>query len=128
MRHEAIVRHIEAASPEQLRLLARLALELAGYPIPRTTDGPYDGGIDLVVETAAGRAWPMAVAVSVEKNWQSKLRKDVAKARQDPSIKKFSSSARAGSPRAHFGPSSRSSRAARVSPSIASINKGSPIS
>ena len=88
MKHEALVRHIEAAGPEQLRALARLVLELSGYATSRTTDGPYDGGIDVVTGTAAGSPLPMAVAVSIENDWRKKLSKDVAAARQDPRIKK----------------------------------------
>lgn len=82
VKHETIVRLIEGASPEQLRVIARLALRLSGYAASRITDGPYDGGTDLVVKDAAGGTLPLAVAISVERDWQKKLRKDVSKARQ----------------------------------------------
>lgn len=77
MQHDAIARHIEAATPEQLKAVARLALKLSGYPASRITDGPYDGGCDIVVENALGGVLPLAVAVSVERDWRTKLRKDV---------------------------------------------------
>jgi hypothetical protein len=77
VKHETIVRLLDAAGPEQLRAIARLALRLSGYAASRITDGPYDGGTDLVVQNAFGDLLPLAVAVSVEKDWQKKLRKDV---------------------------------------------------
>jgi len=82
MQYENITRLIEAASPDQLLALARLALKLSDYAASRITDGPYDGGIDLVVKDASGGALPLAVTVSVERDWQKKLRNDVDKVRQ----------------------------------------------
>lgn len=83
MKHETIARLIEAATPEQLKAIARIGLRLSGYAASRITDGPYDGGTDLVVEKASGGALPLAVAVSVERDWQKKLRKDVETARRN---------------------------------------------
>lgn len=82
MQYATIARLIEAASPEQLQAIARLALKLSGYAASRITDGPYDGGSDLVVEHGSGGALPLAVTVSVERDWQKKLRKDVEKVSQ----------------------------------------------
>src|SRR5688572_24110086 len=76
VQHETLSRLIEAASPEQMKAIARLALKLSGYVGSRISDGPYDGGTDLVVEGASGNELPLAVAVSVERDWEKKLRKD----------------------------------------------------
>lgn len=79
MKRETLTRLIEAASPEQLRQIARLVLRLSGYPDSRITDGPYDGGTDLRVQSASGNSLPLAVALSVESDWQKKLRDDADK-------------------------------------------------
>lgn len=84
MRHETIARLIEGAGPEQLKGVARLALRLSGHASSRITDGPYDGGADLVVQGSSGNVLPLAVAVSVERDWQKKIRKDVEKAHRAP--------------------------------------------
>lgn len=76
MQHETLSGLIEGASSEQMKAIARLALKLSGYAGSRISDGPYDGGIDLVVAAASGNDLPLAVAVSVERGWQKKLRKD----------------------------------------------------
>lgn len=82
MKHETIARHIEAATSGQLLAIARLALKLSDYAANRITDGPYDGGTDLVILDASGAVLPLAVAISVERDWQKKLRHDVDKACQ----------------------------------------------
>jgi hypothetical protein len=82
VQHETITRHIEATTPEQLRSVARLALRLSGYAATRITDGPYDGGCDIVVENAVGGVLPLAMVVSVEKDWQKKLKQDVDKTKR----------------------------------------------
>jgi hypothetical protein len=82
VKHENVVRLIETASPEQLRVVTRSVLRLSGYAASRITDGPYDGGADFVVAGASGGTLPLAVAVSTEKDWQKKLRKDVDKVRR----------------------------------------------
>jgi hypothetical protein len=76
VQHETITRLIEAASPEQLKAIARLALKLSGYADSRMSDGPHDGGTDLVVAGTSGNELPLAVAVSVERDWKKKLRQD----------------------------------------------------
>lgn len=86
MRQEQLVRLIEAASSEQMRQIARLALRLAGYAASRITDGPYDGGSDLRVHAADGSLLPLAIAVSVEQAWKKKLRDDATKAKRKLSL------------------------------------------
>lgn len=81
MKRENLTRLIESATPEQLRLIARLVLRLSGYADSRITDGPHDGGADLRVQAADGATLPLAVALSIEHDWQKKLREDVIKAR-----------------------------------------------
>lgn len=79
MRPDSLARLIEAAEPDQLRLLARLVLRLTGYADSRITDGPYDGGADLRILALGGSELPEGVAVSVEQKWQAKLRGDAAR-------------------------------------------------
>lgn len=76
LKQETLTRLIEAAGPEQLKAIARLALRLSGHTASRITDGPYDGGADLVIQGTSGGVLPIAVAVSVERDWQKKLQKD----------------------------------------------------
>lgn len=82
VKHETLTRLIEAATPDQLRAIARLALRLFGHAQSRITDGPHDGGADLLVQGASGDALSLAVAVSVERNWHKKLRNDVETVRR----------------------------------------------
>lgn len=82
MKRDTLTRLIEAASPEQLRQIARLVLRLSGYPDSRITDGPYDGGADLRVQSSGGNSLPLAVALSIEGDWQKKLRDDADKVRR----------------------------------------------
>lgn len=82
MRREQLLRLIEAATPEQLRQVARLVLRLSGYAASRISDGPHDGGSDLRVHDVDGAPLPLAIAVSVEQGWQRKLRDDAAKAKR----------------------------------------------
>lgn len=89
MRQEQLVRLIEAASSEQLRQIARLALRLSGYAASRITDGPYDGGTDLRVHAADGSLLPLAIAISVEQGWKKKLRDDAAKAKRKLSLSRL---------------------------------------
>lgn len=81
MRFETLCNLVEAATPDQLRTLARLVLRLQGYAEALISDGPYDGGADLRLLTVRGDTLPLIVQTSVEKNWQNKLRGDAAKAR-----------------------------------------------
>lgn len=89
VQHETITRLIEAASPEQMKAIARLALKLSGYPSSRISDGPHDGGTDLVVAGATGNELPLAVAVSVERDWKKKLRKDAENADRKSGIRQL---------------------------------------
>jgi hypothetical protein len=82
LRHETLARLIEGAGSEQMKGVARLALRLAGHEDSRICDGPHDGGADLVVQSSAGGVLPLAVAVSVERDWKKKLRKDAEVARR----------------------------------------------
>ena len=89
VQHETITRLIEAASPEQMKAIAKLALTLSGYASSRISDGPYDGGTDLVVAGASGNELPLAVAVSVERDWAKKLRKDAETASRKLGIRQL---------------------------------------
>jgi hypothetical protein len=80
MQFDALVRLIEATTPAQLRDIARALLQWLGHDA-RVTDGPYDGGADVRLYGQDGAALPVAVAVSVERAWEKKLRADVYKVR-----------------------------------------------
>lgn len=82
MKQETLARLIEGAGPEPLKAIARLALRLSGYANSRITDGPHDGGADVVIQGSTGSALPIAVAVSVERDWRKKLQKDAEKVRR----------------------------------------------
>lgn len=82
MKHETLTRLIEGATPDQMKAIARLVLRLSGYPPSRITDGPYDGGTDFVIEQPSGSPLPVAVALSIEKDWRKKIHGDVEKARR----------------------------------------------
>ena len=89
MKQEHLVRLIEAATPEQLRQIARLVLRLAGYAASRISDGPYDGGADLRVQASDGSLLPLAIALSVEQKWSKKLREDAVKAKKKLSLSRL---------------------------------------
>jgi hypothetical protein len=78
MRFETLCNLIESATPAQLRSLAQLVLQLQGYSDVWISDGPYDGGTDLRLLTVPGNPLPIAVATSVERDWQKKIRQDAA--------------------------------------------------
>ncbi len=80
MQFDALTRLIESATPTQLRDIARAIMQWLGHDA-RITDGPYDGGADVRLYGQDGAALPVAVAVSVERAWEKKLRADVYKAR-----------------------------------------------
>ncbi len=86
MNREHLTRLVETATPEQLRQIARMVLRLSGYAASRITDGPYDGGSDLRVHGADGSLLPLAIALSVERDWRKKLTEDAAKAKRKLSL------------------------------------------
>jgi hypothetical protein len=81
MRLDSLVRAIEAADFSAFREIALVSLKLRGFQ-PSLSDGPHDGGADFLVYVLAPNEARFAVQVSVEKNWQRKLRADAAKARK----------------------------------------------
>ncbi len=80
MKLHALVSHIEATDPHSFREVALLALRLRGFE-PELTDGPYDGGIDLVVYVRGPRRARFGVQISTERDWEKKLRDELAKPR-----------------------------------------------
>ena len=80
MRLDSLVKAIDAADPGALREIALLCLDKRGFQ-PSLVDGPHDGGADFLVHTLPPSTAKFAVQISVEKNWQKKLRSDAAKAK-----------------------------------------------
>lgn len=80
MRVDALSRLISAFEFYQLREVALRYLSLLGYRNPVLTDGWADGGTDLRALRADGFDSTIVFQVSVEKNWEAKLRSDIAKA------------------------------------------------
>lgn len=81
MRLDSLVKAIDAADPSAFREIALLCLDKRGFQ-PSLVDGPHDGGADFLVRTLPPGTAKFAVQVSVEKNWQKKLRSDAVKARR----------------------------------------------
>lgn len=81
MRVEIIAKHVQALDFVAFREVARRCIELRGYHMPTISDGWSDGGRDLRVYSTTG-ATPLKVAVqiSVEADWKSKLTSDAKKA------------------------------------------------
>lgn len=80
MKLESLSRLIASADYQAFREIARICLAARGLS-PSLTDGPNDGGGDfaLYLSSNAIEPAPIAVQVSVEKDWRSKLRKDAQK-------------------------------------------------
>jgi hypothetical protein len=78
MRLDSLVRLIESADPTAFRELGLLCLERRGFA-PHLTDGPYDGGKDFSVYVAPPQQAPFAVQLSVERDWEKKLKADAAR-------------------------------------------------
>lgn len=80
MRFDALANLIGSADFATFREIARLALRARGYAEAHLTDGPRDGGQDIVVMTLPPNPTPIVVAVSVQQDWRRKLRDDARKA------------------------------------------------
>lgn len=87
MKLESLSRLIESADDQAFREIARICLAARGLA-PSLTDGPNDGGGDfaLYLNVGAVEPAPIAVQVSVEKNWKSKIRKDAIKIKSNLKI------------------------------------------
>src|SRR4051812_38925923 len=80
MKLQALVSHIEVTDFLSFREVALLALRLRGFE-PELTDGPYDGGHDLVMYVRGLQRARFGVQISTEKDWEKKLREELAKKR-----------------------------------------------
>ncbi len=81
MRLDSLERLVSSADFSTFRQIALTCLEERGF-MPSLTDGPHDGGADFLSYVLAPGTTKFVVQISVEKNWQSKLRKDAAKAKR----------------------------------------------
>src|SRR5271154_5443753 len=80
MKLDSLVRLVGAADPGAFREIALLCLAKRGFQ-PSLVDGPHDGGADFLVYVLPPSTANFAVQISVEKNWEKKLRADASKAR-----------------------------------------------
>jgi hypothetical protein len=80
MKLDSLVKVVGAADPSAFREIALLCLDKRGFQ-PSLVDGPHDGGADFLTYALPPSTANFAVQVSVEKNWEKKLRADASKAR-----------------------------------------------
>lgn len=81
MRLDSLARLVGAADFSAFREIALLCLHKRGFE-PSLVDGPHDGGADFSVHVLPPSTTKFAVQISVEKDWQKKLRADAGKARR----------------------------------------------
>jgi len=81
MKFEPLARLISAADFTSFREIALRTLRAQGYA-PVLTDGPGDGGADFRLYQLGTHPAPLAVQISVEADWKSKLREDAKKLHQ----------------------------------------------
>ncbi len=81
MRLDSLAKAIGDADPSALREIALLCLDKRGFQ-PSLADGPHDGGADFLAYVLPPSTAKFAVQISVEKNWEKKLRADADKARR----------------------------------------------
>lgn len=80
MKLQSLVSHVEAADFLSFREVALLALRARGFE-PELTDGPYDGGHDLIPYVRGLQRSRFAVQISTERDWEKKLREELSKKR-----------------------------------------------
>lgn len=81
MKLDSLARVVGAADFSAFREIALLCLDKRGFK-PSLVDGPHDGGADFSVHVLPPNTAKFAVPISVEKDWQKKLRKDADLARR----------------------------------------------
>jgi len=86
MRFDSLVRLIEAADFSAFRELALECLRIKGYREATITDGWSDGGTDVRVFQLPPNPTRIAIQVTVERNWKSKMREDAEKVRSKLNI------------------------------------------
>jgi hypothetical protein len=79
MKLEALSRLIESADFLSFREIALKTLSNLGYQNPSLTDGWSDGGTDIRVSTLPPYPNPLAVQITVERDWRGKLSADTKK-------------------------------------------------
>lgn len=81
MHLESLVRLIESADFMTFRAIALRYLARKGYQDPVLTDGWRDGGSDVSVSQLPPNTTKLAIQITVERNWEPKIKKDAVKAR-----------------------------------------------
>src|SRR5687768_8407130 len=79
MRLDSLIRLIESADWMAFREIAMRAIIARGYRHVELSDGWRDGGRDLRVFQLGQRPLPIAIQVSVEKDWKAKIAEDARK-------------------------------------------------
>lgn len=87
MRLEALSRLIDAADFLSFREIALKTMSHLGYSQPSLTDGWSDGGTDIRVSTLPPHPNPIAVQITVEKDWKGKLKGDARKVKDTLKLK-----------------------------------------
>lgn len=82
MKLEALSRLITSADFLSFREIALRTLSLKGYREPSLTDGWKDGGTDIRVIQIPPNPTSLAIQISVERNWRSKLKADARKVKE----------------------------------------------
>lgn len=82
MRLDSLARLIESADFLAFRDIALQCLVLRGYQQVTLTDGWRDGGTDVRVFQMLPNQAKLAIQISVERDWRSKLRSDARKAQE----------------------------------------------
>mgnify|MGYP000651326613 CR=1 FL=1 len=81
MRLDSLVRLIGSSDFMSFRQIAIEYLQLRGFVQAELRDGWNDGGTDFSVHQLPPNPTPIAIQVSVEKRWKSKLKEDALKAK-----------------------------------------------
>ncbi|MBU2069976.1 MAG: hypothetical protein KKE08_19015 [Gammaproteobacteria bacterium] len=79
MNIETFARLIEAADVSVFRSLAAMVVPLIGLGDADYCDGPYDGGKDFNLAVMPASGVNIGIQISVEKKWESKLKSDAVK-------------------------------------------------
>jgi hypothetical protein len=82
MRPDSLERLINGADVGDFRALALSYLPLAGFRHVELTDGPGDQGNDIAVWQQGNNPEHLAIQLSVQKRWKSKLRGDAVRAKE----------------------------------------------
>lgn len=81
MNIDSISNAVKSTDFSSFRTIATKFLHSIGYVSASFSDGSYDGGKDFYFHTEPVKGISIGIQISIEKNWQGKLKKDVEKAK-----------------------------------------------